>query len=144
MSAVVQAHYAPAITIRAARPDDQKFVTRTMAAQLSPDKTPREYAAANHIVNRVMGSARVRVLVAIARDGRIIGWLAYTPIPRVKAVLFVYVRKDDRGGGIGRELARAAWPTGRGQWVHGGLRGSSSRALLQRFRALEMPLEDLI
>lgn len=128
-----------ALLIRPARSDDQAFVAATFAEQLSRG----HHQDSNAIVDRVLDSPQTRVLVA--RDGgRIVGWLAYSAIPRVRAVLFVYVRRQGREHGVARELVDAAWPDGRGAWVHGGLRGGSTRSLLEKFAAVEMPLPDLL
>lgn len=133
-----------AIVVRPARPDDQAFVTATMSEQLARAGSKD----ANAIVDRVASSDAVRVLVAIDPDrppGRdCVGWLVFAPIPRVRAVLFVYVRRGNRNRGIAQTLVNAAWPKRSGQWVHAGLVGGSTRSLLQRFNAVEMPLSDLL
>jgi len=127
------------MSIRPARADDQAFVAATFAEQL----TRGGRTDANAVVDRVLDSTSTRVLVAI-EDHRIVGWLAYAPIPRVRAVLFAYVRSKRRLEGVARELCDAAWPRRSGTWVHAGLRGGSTKTLLQRFSATEMPLEELL
>lgn len=127
------------VVIRTGRPDDQAFVAATLAEQLQRG----HHAGANSIVDRIFDSPRVAVLIA-ERDNRIIGWLAYARIPRVRAVLFLYTRRADRTAGIARALTDSAFPTGRGQWVHAGLRGSSTKSVLQRFPAVEMTLGELL
>jgi hypothetical protein len=84
------------------------------------------------------------VLVALDDRGRIAGWLAYVPMPRARVVLFAYVRRAERLQGVARQLLATAWPAGRGSYVHAGLRGASTKSLLQRYSALEMPLDDLL
>ncbi len=130
---------APTRTVHAAGPVDQAFVAATFAEQLSRG----HHANANEIVDRVLDSTTTRVLVA-CDGGRIIGWLAYAAIPRVRAVLFAYVRRPDRSQGVARELVDAAWPGRTGTWVHAGLRGGSTKALLARFNATAMSLDDLL
>lgn len=125
--------------IRPARPDDQAYVAATMAEQLKRGG----HKDANAIVDRVLDSDSVRVLVATSND-RIIGWIAYSAIPRVRALLFVFVRLNEQRAGVARELAAAAWPSRRGSWVHGGLRGMTTKSLLERHSAIEMALEDLL
>lgn len=143
------------ISIRTAQPNDQAFVAATWAEQL----TRGHHADANAIVDRALDSDTTRVLVAL-ENHRIVGWLAYAAIPRVRAVLFAYVRRNDRLQGVARSLADAAWPQyapgprvmggaidvagGRGAWVHAGLRGGSTKSLLQRFQTTQMTLEDLL
>ena len=136
---MIAAAVVSALDIRPACAGDQAFVAATFAEQLSRG----HHSDANQIVDRVLDSTQTRVLVA-CDGGRILGWLAYSAIPRVRAVLFVYVRRQARNQGVARELADAAWPSGTGTWVHGGLRGGSTRELLERFTALAMPIEDLI
>lgn len=128
-----------AISIRPAGPDDQAFVASTLAEQLTHSGSHD----ANAIVDRVLDSDATRVLVAI-ESGRIVGWLAYAAIPRVRAVLFAYVRSKSRLQGVARELTESAWPRRTGSWVHGGLRGGSTKSLLARFQATEMDLSELI
>lgn len=130
-----------ALTIRPAQPDDQAFVAATFAEQLSRGN----HRDANSIADQVLDADATRVLVALdPDDGRITGWLAYAAIPRVRAVLFAYVRSKSRLQGVAHELAAAAWPSGRGAWVHAGLRGGSTKSLLQRYQATQMSLEDLL
>lgn len=130
-----------AIEIRPARPDDQAFVGATFAEQLERG----HHRDANRIVDRILDSESVRVLIAADPDtGRIVGWLAYAAIPRVRAVLFAYVRSKLRLQGVVRELAEEAWPGSTRPWVHAGLRGSSTKSLLQRFAATEMDLGELL
>jgi hypothetical protein len=78
------------------------------------------------------------------RGRRLIGWLAYVEMPRVRALLFCYVRKDDRGAGVARMLADRAWPRRSGNWVWSGLRGGSSSRLVDKFKPMEMGLEELL
>lgn len=127
------------VTIRDALPEDQAFVSATFAEQLSRGGCHD----ANAVVDRVIDSDSTRVLIAL-EHGRIVGWLAYAAIPKVRAVLFAYVRKNNRLGGVARDLATAAWPRNTGAWVHAGLRGSSTKALLQRFPATLVSLDDLL
>lgn len=128
-----------ALSIRPAWPEDQAFVAATWAEQLSRG----HHADANATVDRILDAPSTRILVAC--DGRrIVGWLAYAAIPRVRAVLFAYVRRNDRLQGVARELVDAAWPSGIGTWVHAGLRGGSTKALLQRYPATEVPLSELL
>lgn len=136
---MIAAAPSQALTIRPARADDQAFVAATFAEQLERG----HHQDANAIVDRVLDSDATRVLVA-TENGRIVGWLAYAAIPRVRAVLFMYVRRQARTRGVARELVDAAWPTGLGAWVHGGLRGGSTRALLGRFPAHGMDLSELL
>lgn len=154
---MIAAAVPSALDIRPARADDQAFVAATFAEQLSRGN----HRDANQVVDRVLDSPQTRVLVA-CDGGRIVGWLAYSAIPRVRAVLFVYVRRAARERGVARDLVDAAWPEyapephvkggqlsvavndRRGAWVHGGLRGGSTRELLARYSAVEMPLEDLL
>ena len=126
------------VVIRPAWPEDQAFVAATFAEQLDRGQHDKPHA----IVDRVIDSPSTRILIA-TRAGRIVGWLAYVAAPRVRAVLFVYVRRQERTQGIARQLVQAAFPRA-GQLVHGGLRGGSTKSLLQRFSAIEMPLDDLI
>ncbi len=136
---MIAAAVAPAIEIRSAWPDDQRFVAATMSEQLQRGR----HSDANAVVDRVLDSSATRVLVA-TDHGRIVGWLAYAAIPRVRAVLFVYVRREKRTQGIARALLDAAFPTQRGQWVHGGLNGTSTKSVLQRYSAIAMPLDEII
>jgi len=128
------------VTVRPAGPDDQAFVAATFVEQL----TRCQHRDANQIVDRVLDATSTRVLVATDGDGRIVGWLAYVAIPKVRAVLFAYVRNKRRLQGVGRDLADAAWPRRSGAWVHAGLRGGSTHGLLRRFSATEMSLEELL
>jgi len=136
---VIAAAPSLALTIRPAAAEDQAFVAATFAEQLERG----HHAKPNAIVDRVLDSDATRVMIALNR-GRIAGWLAYAAIPRVRAVLFAYVRREHRLQGVARELAEAAWPTLTGAWVHGGLRGGSTRTLLARYPATEMTLEELL
>jgi len=136
---IAPAASSPTVTVRPAWPEDQAFVGSTFAEQLERGG----HKNGNRIADRVLNSDRVRVLIATDADGRIVGWLAYVPMPRVRAVVFGYVRNKLRLQGIARELARAAWPKG-GAWVHGGLRGASTKGLLGQFKATEVKLEDLL
>jgi ribosomal protein S18 acetylase RimI-like enzyme len=136
---VIAAAPSRAITIRSAGAGDQAFVAATFAEQLSRGN----HRDANAIVDRILDSEATRVLIA-TEDHRIVGWLAYAAIPRVRAVLFAYVRNKARGQGIARELTDAAWPRRAGSWVHAGLRGGSTKALLERFNATAMSLEELL
>lgn len=136
---MIDAVPARAITIRSARPEDQAFVAATFAEQLSRGN----HADANTLVDRVLDASTTRVLVAL-ENYRIVGWLAYAAIPRVRAVLFAYVRRPNREQGVARELIDVAWPRRAGSWVHGGLRGGSTKGLLARFSTTEMKLEELL
>jgi len=136
---VIAAASAPSLTIRPAAAEDQAFVAATFAEQLERG----HHQKPNAIVDRVLDSDMTRVLVA-TEHGRIVGWLAYAAIPRVRAVLFVYVRRQARTRGVARELVDAAWVGRTGAFVHGGLRGGSTRSLLQRYVATEMKLEELL
>lgn len=140
---IAAAQIAPSIEVRKAWPDDQRFVAATFSEQLMRGQPAVSGQKADRVVDRVLDSERTRVLVASDGD-RLVGWLAYVEIPRVRALLFTYVRKQYRGQGIAAALASQAWPSGAGQWVHAGLRGGSTKQLLERFSAVEMPLEDLI
>ena len=133
------------IRVRAAWPEDQAYVAATLADQLERGGHVGVNSSAGFVglVDQIIDSPTTRVLVATEHH-RIVGWLAYAAIPRVRAILFAYVRRHDRMQGVARKLADAAWPTGKGQWVHGGLRGGSTKALLQRYAAIEMPLGDLL
>ena len=135
---------APSVEVRAAWPQDQAFVAATFREQLARQHAAAPYKTADRIVDRILDSERTRVLVAV--DGkRLIGWLAYVEMPRVRALLFAYVRKEHRSQGVARALAAKAWPRATGQWIHCGLRGGSTRQLLERFSgALEMPLEEML
>lgn len=138
---MIAAARTSSLTIRPARADDQAFVAATFAEQLQRG----HHQDANAVVDRVLDSSLTRVLVAVSGgQRRIVGWLAYANIPRVRALLFVYVRRQARTQGVARELVDSAWPARTGAWVHGGLRGGSTRALLQRFPALAMGLEELL
>jgi GNAT superfamily N-acetyltransferase len=131
---------APAtLLIRPGRADDQAFVAATFAEQLARG----HHHDSNATVDRVLDSSMTRVLVA-CDGGRIVGWLAYSAIPRVRAVLFAYVRRQARGKGVARELVDAAWPNRVGAWVHCGLRGGSTRELLEKYTATDVPIEDLL
>lgn len=136
---MIAAAPASALTIRPAYPEDQAFVAATMSEQLQRGRC----TDANATVDRVLDSDSVRVLIALD-GGRIVGWLAYAAIPRVRAVLFVYVRRSSRLQGVARALVDEAWPSRKGQWVHGGLTGTSTKTLLQRHSVVEMPLSDLL
>ena len=136
---MIQAAPARAIAIRPGRADDQAFVAATMSEQLARG----HHDDANALVDRILDSESTRVLVAI-ENGRIVGWLAYAAIPRVRALLFLYVRRNDRMQGVARSLVDTAWPKRSGQYVHAGLRGGSTKSVLQRFSAIEMPLDELI
>lgn len=127
------------ISIRPACAEDQAFVGATFAEQL----TRGGHREPNAVVDRVLDADATRVLIALEHN-RIVGWLAYAAIPRVRAVLFVYVRRRERLNGVARDLVDAAWPRHSGAWVHAGLRGGSTHSLLQRFTATEMSLEDLL
>ena len=130
---------APSLSIRPARADDQAFVAATFAEQLQRG----HHHDANQVVDRVLDSSVTRVLVA-TEAGRIVGWIAFAAIPRVRCVLFVYVRRQQRTQGVARELVDAAWPARAGAWVHAGLRGGSTRSLLQRFPATEVAIEEVL
>jgi len=132
------------IDIRTAWPEDQAWVASTFREQLVRGQPAASYASVDRIVDRVLDSSRTHVLMA-TRGRRLIGWLAYVEMPRVRALLFCYVRKDDRGAGVARMLADQAWPRRAGQWVHAGLRGGTTAKLLERHRdALEMDLGELL
>lgn len=139
---MIDAAPARAITIRSAGPTDQAYVGATMAEQLSRGGRNRQHDS-NATVDRVLDADTTRVIVAV-EDGRIIGWLAYAAIPRVRAVLFMYVRNKHRQQGVARRLVDAAWPKRTGAWIHGGLHGGSTKMLLERFATTEMPLEELL
>ena len=132
---MIAAHAAPILEIRPGQPEDQAFVSATFAEQLSRGGAHD----ANAIVDRVIDSDSTRILIAL-EHGRIVGWLAYAAIPRVRAVLFIYVRKNNRLGGVARDLASAAWPRNTGAWVHAGLKGSSTKSILQKFQATQVDL----
>ena len=131
------------VSIRTAWPEDQAFVADVLSDQLRR----ANHKDATALTNRILDSASTRILIA-TRDRRIIGWLAYAAIPRIRAVLFAYVRKDDRGQGVGRSLLNAAFPSRKGQVVYAGLTGGMSKTatnlLLHHYAALQMNLEDLI
>ena len=135
------------IDIRAAWPSDQAFVASTMREQLCRrhgDIIGMQFKRADILIDRILDSERTRVLVAC--DGkRIIGWLAYVEIPRVRALLFAYVRKDDREQGVAARLAAQAWPRATGKWVYpGGIQGYSAASLLRKFDVAEVDLEELL
>lgn len=129
-----------ALEIRAAWPQDQAFVAATFREQLARRSSYRD---ADRVVDRILDSQRTNILLAV--DGkRLAGWLAYVEIPRVRAVLFAYVRKEYRGHGVARQLVDTAWPRRTGQWVHAGLAGGSTAKLLERFPSTEVDLGELI
>lgn len=128
------------LLIREARPDDAAFVAATFADQLSRGR----HHDANHIVDKVLDSRRVKALVAVGDGHRLSGWLIYVPTPRVRALVFAYVRHKQRLTGVGRSLAAHAWPDREGRWVHAGLRGGSTSSLLRRFPSTEVSLEELL
>ena len=129
------------IDIRPAWPQDQAFVAATFREQLARRSSYRD---ADRIVDRILDSDRTRILLAV--DGkRLVGWLAYVEIPRVRAVLFTYVRKEYRGGGLARQLVDTAWPRKSGSFVHaGGLAGGDTTRILARFPSTEVDLGELI
>ena len=129
-----------ALEIRKAWPDDQAFVAATFREQLARRSSYRD---ADRIVDRILDSERTHVLLAV-KGKRLVGWLAYVEIPRVRAVLFAYVRKEHRGEGIARLLTDTAWPKKSGQWVTAGLAGGSSSKLMERFAPTEVDLGELI
>lgn len=133
---------ASAIEIRPAWPEDQAFVAATFADQLARGN----HRDGNALADRVLDASSTKVLVAVDpnQGGKIVGWLAYAAIPRVRAVLFAYVRAPRRLSGVAKQLADAAWPARKGAWVHAGLRGSATRSLLARFPATEVKLEELL
>lgn len=152
---IAAARLGASVTVRKAWPEDQAFVAKTFAEQLARGNNALIFTSTNHVtsahcskenavVDRVLDSETTRVLVACDVDGRIAGWLCYAAIPRVRAVLFVYVRNKQRLGGVARALVDAAWPSSTRPWVHGGLRGGSTKSLLQRFAATEMDLTELL
>jgi len=131
------------IDIRTAWPEDQAWVASTFREQLVRGQPAASYAMVDRIVDRVLDSSRTHVLMA-TRGRRLIGWLAYVEMPRVRALLFCYVRKDDRGAGVARMLADQAWPRRNGNWVWSGLRGGSSSRLVDKFKPIEMGIEELL
>jgi len=135
---VIAAEQRASVDVRPALPEDQAFVGATFAEQLSRGG----HSDANALVDRILDAESTRVLIALER-GRIVGWLAYAAIPKVRAVLFIYVRRNNRLYGVARSLVDAAWPRAH-SWVHAGLRGGSTKTLLQRFQATQMSLEDLL
>lgn len=126
--------------IREARPDDAAFVAATFSEQLSRGR----HHDAHEIVNRVLDSKRVKVLVSVEDNYRLNGWLIYVPTPRVRALVFAYVRNKQRLNGLGRAMAAQAWPDREGRWVHAGLRGGSTSSLLRRFPSTEVLLEEML
>ena len=137
---MTQALDAPGLAIREARPDDASFVAATFGEQLSRGR----HHDAHDIVNRVLDSRRTRILVGADDTHRLVGWLIYVPTPRVRTLVFAYVRAKQRMSGIAREMAAQAWPGKSGAWVHAGLRGGSTSSLLRRFAATEVPLEEML
>lgn len=137
---MIAAAASPALSIRPARADDQAFVAATLVEQLSRGGMRRQ---ANSIADRVFDSTLTRVLVA-TEGGRIIGWLAYAAIPRVRCVLFAYVRKQHRGQGVARELVDTAWPERTGAWVTTGLSGGDTAGLTERFKPTSVGLEEVL
>jgi hypothetical protein len=135
---------AASVEVRQAWPSDQAFVAATFREQLARQHGAAPYRTVDRVVDRILDSERTRVLVA-CEGKRLVGWLAYVEMPRVRAILFAYVRKDDRAKGVGAALADAAWPKRKGEWVHCGLRGGSTKQLLERYTtAIEMDLNELI
>lgn len=123
--------------IREAAPGDQAYVAATLTKQLEQHEQP------NALADRIFDSANIRIWIAES-DTRILGWLVCAKITGVRALLYVYVRRAERGHGVARMLANTAWPARRGQWVHGGLRGQALKSLLERYRPIEMSLKELL
>ena len=139
--------------VRKGWPEDQAFVAKTMAAQLArftfsnnATRNNAICARSNATVDRILNSTRVRVLVATPKDNgtRIAGFLVYVPTPRVRTIVFAFVRAEHLRAGVCTMMTREAFKHD-GVIVHGGLRGYASKEIMKRFAsAIEMPLDELI
>jgi GNAT superfamily N-acetyltransferase len=109
------------VLIRPARRSDQSYVTSTWAQALCNgheacdghrrgNAERRSCNASRQLVDRMTDHPAVKVLVAAeaADSDRIIGWLAYSEIPGVRMLHFVYVRTNHRGKGIAAKLRARA------------------------------------
>jgi GNAT superfamily N-acetyltransferase len=54
-------------------------------------------------------AVRIRIACDATNERTILGWIAYTPSPRVNTLHFLYVRKPHRRHGIARALYREAF-----------------------------------
>lgn len=131
--------------IRAAAPDDQRFICATWMRQLTQrDRSPRYRRRVNANIDRVLDDRTTRCLVACHADtNRILGWLVYSSPPGMRCVHMAYVRDDERGRGLCRRLVDAAWPGSTARIVLTCNNGPHARQFLERNRgAMAVSLDD--
>lgn len=96
--------------IRPARSDDQAYIASTWwRSMLGGRRAPRQRRRINAQIDRILDDTTTRALVTLDRD-RIIGWLVFASAPSMRVLHYVYVRDDERGRGVARRMADAAWP----------------------------------
>ncbi len=86
---------------------DQAYIASTFVSSLGLVEDPRPSHERGMLVDRVLDKAGVRVALACepGPGGRIIGWLAYSPMPTARVFHYCYVRNKRRKQGIANALA---------------------------------------
>lgn len=105
---------------------------------------------ANTLVDRMLDDAQVKLLVAHepGQPETIVGWIAYTPMPRTMVLHYAYVRDRARRRGVAETL----WMEARTQGERLGLgkivytmRGPDADALLTSHpSAIYLPIEQFL
>ena len=93
------------VLLRRPRSSDQSYVASTWAHSLR--STGRAgVGKPDALIDRMLDNSAVKVMLAVepSDDERILGWIAYTAMPRAIIVHYVYVRDKVRGRGIAHAL----------------------------------------
>ena len=139
------------VTVRKPRPTDQGFVADSWVRNVLQADRKLVRSVVNQQVDRLLDDQAVRLLIAHepGQTDQILGWLAYTPLPRAIVVHFAYVRERIRRKGIGRALLREATANQTSVprlGLHYTMRGPDAASLLDgRYRdAIKMDLTEFL
>lgn len=136
------------VMLRKSRPSDQSYVASTWANSLLTADRRIDRARVHSMIDRMLDNAPIRFVIACepSDEERILGWIAYTSMPRSLLVHYAYVRDKVRQRGIGATLLkRARDPEYREQALMFTLRGPDADWLALKYPgAIEMSVEEFL
>ena len=93
----------------------------------------------NDIIDRLLDDESVRVRIACepTRQNMILGWVCYTPTPKMMVLHYLYVREKMRRRGVAGQLMREAYQFGQGKLVYT-MRGPDAAWLIAKNREAVM------
>jgi len=134
------------VFIRAACAEDQSYIASTLMHSIrTPRGLPMPKRDSNAVVDYLLDAKGVRLLVACNEDGKIVGWLCWSPLTATRLVHYVYVRKDWRQRGIAKALMSGAHLDDERSSLVYTLKGLSADWLLDLYpHAVYVPIQEAI